>query len=175
MPGTLELSDNCGGRFGTFSQMPGSAVGAWLPPVAGGLCLLSARAVNGDGLAATISAAVLSHAGSPPTAQPPQIFANFDTGCMLRSSGAPADCGPVPASRPLSLFGNVAWADGIPDSVTITDDCAISQPIADNLLFFHASWNLINAAGRICTTTVRATNLQGTSSEVAAHYQLIAP
>jgi hypothetical protein len=39
--------------------------GFWLPPVAGGVCILAARAVSGDGLSRTVAAAILVPAGTP--------------------------------------------------------------------------------------------------------------
>jgi hypothetical protein len=36
--------------------------------------------------------------------------------------------------------------------------------------FFTESWVVPGALGTVCTTTVRATNLQGGSTEVAARY-----
>jgi hypothetical protein len=79
-PGTLELSDNCGGRFGTTSRDSGFAVGNWLPPLAGGVCILTARAVNADGVVRAARAAIVTHAGSAGTAPPPGIDATLD-GC----------------------------------------------------------------------------------------------
>jgi hypothetical protein len=175
-PGTIELSDNCGGRFGTDSRNAGDRFGSWLPPVAGGLCILTARAVNGDGLASTLSAAILVRAGGPATAQPPVFSGSLANGCFFQSSGVPADCGLAQAGGSFGLFGNMFWADGHPGSLTITDDCgggAQSDP--NNLFFFDAPWTLPSEPGRICTTTVRATNLEGVSSDAVARYQLVDP
>lgn len=173
-PGTLEVSDNCGGRFGTASRNPGDVSGSWLPPVGGGLCILTMRAVNGDGLASTLSAAILTRSGTPATAQPPQLFVSFDNGCAFQSSATPTDCGSLQAGGERLVFGNVFWADGLPGSVTIADDCAGAQPDAIGA-FFSATWSVPTTPGRACTTTVRATNLQGASTELAARYQLFGP
>jgi hypothetical protein len=67
------------------------------------------------------------------------------------------------------------WADGHPGSLTITDDCGGAQPEPNNLFFFDTQWTLPSEPGRICTTTVRATNLEGVSSDAVARYQLVAP
>jgi hypothetical protein len=171
-PGSFALSDSCGGRFGTSWRNVDNVSGAWLPPVAGGLCILTARAINGDGLAETLSAAILVRAGVPATAQPPRIFASLDTGCSLGDSSSPPGCGQIQAGSHVALYGNVSWADGLPGALAIIDDCVGTQPTPDDANFFNVGWDLPSTPGRTCTTSVRATNLQGVSSEVAARYQL---
>jgi len=69
-PGTIEVSDDCRGRVTRDQTSPDLVGGTWLPPVRGGLCTVTARAVNGDGVAGTISAAVLTRPGAVPTTQP---------------------------------------------------------------------------------------------------------
>jgi len=63
--GTVTLSDNCGGSSSNGSLVGDVASGSWLPPVAGGLCIVTARAVNHDGAVSTLSMAVLTRPGSP--------------------------------------------------------------------------------------------------------------
>jgi hypothetical protein len=178
-PGTFDVSDSCGGRFGTSSREIDGVSGFWLPPVGGGLCFLTAHAVNGDGLATTVTAAVLTHPGTAATARPPQpfvVFQEFNFGCTFGSSASPTDCGPFQTGSQLSLNGQVSWDDGHPGSVTITDDCVGPRPDASDAgFFFSASWLAPDMPGATCTTTVRATNLEGVSTEVAARYQLVAP
>ncbi|HEX8115133.1 MAG TPA: VCBS repeat-containing protein [Kofleriaceae bacterium] len=76
-PGTLELSDDCGGREDRQQQNLDSIFGTWLPPVSGGLCRITARAVSSDGVAGRVVAAILARPGVPPTTQPtgPSPFA----------------------------------------------------------------------------------------------------
>lgn len=60
--------------------------------------------------------------------------------------------------------------------MTIRDDCAGAQPDVSSPLFFFAdTWQAPNTPGASCTTTVRATNLEGIVTEVAARYHLVAP
>jgi hypothetical protein len=70
VPGTIELSDDCGGRFDEASRNPGDRSGAWLPPVDGGLCIITARAINDGGLAEVVAIALLTRPGTPPMAAP---------------------------------------------------------------------------------------------------------
>jgi hypothetical protein len=173
LPGTLELSDNCGGRFGASFTGNGSQSGSWLPPAAGGLCILTARAVNGDGLAGTLSAALLTRPGTPPTAQPPQINAQINN-CSLASGQPTRDCGPVPSGAPMFLFGNVSWLDGHPASLTVTDNCGggftPENPEFGNL---HNNWTAPITPGATCTLTIQATNLEGVTSTASALYHLL--
>jgi hypothetical protein len=172
-PGTLELSDSCGGRFGTSSRSPGDIVGFWLPPVGGGLCILTARAVNGDGLVSTVTAAVLTHAGTPATPQPPTIgiqISSNNGSCFAVAPGDPVTCPvPVQAGTQVSLFGSTGWADGHPGSLTINDDCAGPQPAPSNTSFFGAVWT-VPTAPATCTVTVRATDLEGVATDAIMHY-----
>lgn len=177
-PGTLDVSDDCGGRFGTSSRSDSDDSGFWLPPVGGGLCLVTAHAVSGDGLSATVTVAVLTHPGTAATARPPQPVAGFQEvgfSCLFGSPASPPDCGPFQTGSQLSMGGQVFWDDGHPGSVTITDSCVGPRPDASDTLFFSASWLAPNMPGTTCTTTVRATNLEGVSTEIASRYQLIAP
>ncbi|HWO19858.1 MAG TPA: hypothetical protein VNO30_13825 [Kofleriaceae bacterium] len=176
-PGSLTVSDNCGGQFGMSNTSPEYRTGAWLPPTTAGVCILTATAVNGDGLASTLSAAILVRTGTAGTAQPPSIYAQIYPGlnCYLSSSSpgpTPLDCGTVPAGSQLGLFGNLSWADGTPGSVTLIDTCngGLTQP--NNAYNFNSYWNLPSLSGQTCTLTVRATNLQGGVSEAAALYHL---
>jgi hypothetical protein len=174
-PGTIDISDNCGGRFGTSLRFIGDVNGFWLPPVGGGLCFVTAHAVNGDGLSATVTAAVVTHPGTAATARPPQPSAQFVNLCSFGNSASPSDCGTVQIGNQLSLFATVFWDDGFPDSVTITDDCVGPRPDVIDTSFFSISWLASGIPGATCTTTMRATNLQGVSTEIAARYHLVAP
>lgn len=172
-PSTLDLSDNCGGRFGAAFGGLDSQSGSWLPPESGGLCILTARAVNTDGLAGTLSLAILTRPGSPATAQPPQLDVQFN-GCSFGTgAGGARDCGQLPAGSPVFLNGFVSWANGLPGSLTVEDDCGGAfTPTNIGFGNFFNSWPLPGTPGTTCTMTVTATNLQGVTSEATAHYLL---
>lgn len=175
-PGTLDVSDDCGGRFGLSSRSPGDVGGFWLPPVGGGLCLLTAHAVSGDGLSATVTVAVLTRAGTAPVTRPPMASVFFDNGCNLGGAAMPPDCGSLQAGNQRTIFGGVNWDNGHPGSVTINDSCAGPQPDVSAPLFsFAAAWQTPSTPGVTCATTVRATNLEGVTTELVARYHLIAP
>jgi hypothetical protein len=174
-PSALTLSDNCGGRFGTSYTSPESRSGFWMPPLGAGVCILTATAVNSDGLAATLTAAILVRAGTQATAQPPSIFGQLFPGptCIFATGlPDPTDCGSIPAGTPMTLFGNISWADGYPDSVTLLDDCGGGLVPPSNAFNFGSPWNLPNLPGQLCTVTIRATNLQGGMSQASAQYHL---
>jgi hypothetical protein len=175
-PGTLDVSDDCGGRFGVSSRSPGDVNGFWLPPVGGGLCLLTMHAVSGEGLSATVTIAVLTRPGTAAVARPPMPSVFFENGCRLDGSAIPPDCGFLQTGSHRTAFGNVNWDDGHPGSLTIRDDCAGPQPDPSAPLFsFASAWQTPNTPGATCTTTVRATSLEGITTEVAARYHLITP
>jgi hypothetical protein len=96
-----------------------------LPPVGGGLCLLTVRAVSTDGVVGTVTAAVLVRPGTAATSNPPRVFASFDTGCALGDASAPADCSVFPPDANHFLTGSVSQLDGHPCALTIDDSCLI--------------------------------------------------
>jgi hypothetical protein len=183
--GTLELSDNCGGRFGTSFRQVGFVSGNWLPPVGSGLCIFTARAVNGDGVASTLSAAILVHAGSAPApTQPPSIFGHFfynSTAFSLGDASSPTNAGQIPVGASVFVDGFVDFRDGLPGTLAITDDCAGAQPdpLVQNSFpkfFESAPWSVPDLPGRTCTVTIQVTNLQGvTGNTVAGQYVITSP
>jgi hypothetical protein len=177
-PGTLTVTDNCGGQIGTTNSYPEYRTGHWLPPVGAGVCILTATAVNGDGISSTMSAAILVRAGTPATAQPPTINAQIHPsfGCYLSSSSpspAPLDCGDVSPGTQLYLYGNMNWANGTPGSLTLLDTCngGLIQP--NDAYNINSPWTVPNVTGQTCTLTIRATNLQGVTSEASALFHLL--
>lgn len=173
--GTFDVTDDCGGRFGRSFRDASVIGGNWLPPVGGGLCTLTAHAVNGDGLSSTLSAAILTRPGTLPVTQPPQIGVSLDIGCSFTAPGPVATCPAAQAGRRVSLFGSIGWANGTPGSVTVTDDCGGVQLEPDSTSSLNVSWTPSGTPGRTCTTTVRATNLQGVTTEATGQYLLVAP
>jgi hypothetical protein len=174
-PGTLELSDSCGGRFGTEQRSPDSVSGAWLPPATGGLCILTARAVSNDGVVGTVAAAALTRPGTAPTPQPVNPFVNLETGCPLLPSGNV--CGSIQAGASRSVNGNISFGSGRPGTVTVTDDCFGPLPPASlnfffGALFIFSPWTVPPTPGATCTTTVHATSLEGSSIDVSASYSI---
>jgi hypothetical protein len=175
-PGTLEVSDNCGGQFASFGRVNNSLSGVWLPPVAGGICILTAHAVNGDALAASLSAAVVVHPGAPqPLAPPPAIVVALNN-CVFSSSDpvSPADCGAFFAGSAVNAFGDYGFGNGFPGSAILTDDCG-GGVFAPSFLGFSLflGWTLPQTPGTTCTIRLQVTNFQGTSSEAVAHYHLL--
>ena len=66
---SLTLSVNCGGDVHTLNNDASHLHGNWLPPVSGGVCILTARAVNSLGGVGLLSAAILALPGT--AASPP--------------------------------------------------------------------------------------------------------
>jgi len=165
-PGTLELSDDCGGTFGTTTRNSDSATGFWLPPVAGGLCVLTAHAVSGDGVSSTFRAAIFTHAGTPATAPPPLLFANTSS-CQL--ADPPASCGFASRGDFRFISISVSLPGGHPGTLTASDSCFGPLPVANYFSAFPF-WNIPASAGSSCTMTVRATTLEGSSTEFSGTY-----
>jgi hypothetical protein len=177
-PGTLELSDNCGGRFGTTFRNSDIVQGAWLPPVAGGLCIFTGRAVNSDGAVGTVTAAVLVHPGTPATSQTPGLFVSMNTdrgGCGFGNNdpSAPRGCGVGSSGATAFVSISVDWPfDGNPGSIDVSDDCGggfFQAPTASSL---SRSWIIAGSFGSTCTVTARAISLQGTVGTATGMFTL---
>lgn len=82
--GTMEVTDDCGGQFASVGRVNDSLSGFWIPPVGGGICILTARAVNGDGIVGKMSAAVFVHPGTPPPLAPPPPACDGDAASTHR-------------------------------------------------------------------------------------------
>lgn len=172
-PGPITVTDNCGGKVGTQYRGSDYRSGHWLPPVGAGVCILTVTAVSGDGLVATLRAALLVRAGTPPASAPlPSITGSLSPGPCSLTTPSPIDCGAVPAGTTKNIFGNVSWGTGTPGSVTLSNDCNSSLNQPTSAYSFSGPWILPNLPGETCTLTIRAVNLQGGMREVSAQYLL---
>jgi hypothetical protein len=175
-PGTIEVSDNCGGSIGISSGGSDDLSGFWLPPVAGGTCIITARAVDADGLVTTESLAVLAHPGTaPPIGSAPSVFVEYETGCVFGNSSFPSFCGSFSVGTTRTVFYEVFVFDGHPGRTTLTDSCAGAQPLpfTPNGTFNNVSFTEpAPGGGRTCTTTLHATTLEGAVTDVVANRQL---
>lgn len=176
-PGTIEISDDCGGRFGFEQITPDSIGGSWLPPAGGGLCKITARATSSDGEVSTTVAAILARAGTAPTPQPIQVQANFEDGCQLLQFGN--QCGSTHPGNARSLGGTAFFFPGHPGTVTVTDSCVSPVPTSIsfffNTMFFNTQWTVPSLNGQpftTCSTIVHVTSLEGTAIDVFANYSI---
>jgi hypothetical protein len=165
-PGTLEITDNCGGSFGVTFPSEDLIQGAWLPPAAGGVCIITGRAINGDGAIGTVTAAVLVHPGTQATSQTPSLNVSISTefgSCFLFNNDptAPLSCGGTEIGVSVFLNTNASYLDGNPGTLEVTDDCGGGHTVSSNPFNFGQLWTVTPSGGTSCTVTVRATSLQG--------------
>jgi len=171
-PGPITVTDNCGGRIGFEFGGDSFAEYAWLPPVAGGVCIVTVQAVNGDGAVGSASLAVLVRPGTPATSSPPLINAGTDTCFFSSSSGPSTTCFPVVAGSSQNLFAGVDYRDGHPGTLTVSDDCGGGILASTSASSIRQIWRLPSTPGALCTLTVTATSLEGTTSVVQGMYPL---
>lgn len=175
-PGPVSVSDDCGGRFGLISRGSDSIFGHWLPPAGGGLCVITARAVNADGLERIASIALLTRPGALPAGPKPsagfQLDQPFGFGCSVEDIFSPRFC-TLRTGQLVNMMGGVNWHGSHPESVTFTDTCANIDARSENTFNpFQLRWTTPNDLGRECTAVIRATNLEGQVSEAVMHYAL---
>lgn len=171
-PGTATLSDDCGGSVGVTSQDSFSLQANWLPPVEGGVCRLTVRAINGQGVVGELSMAVVVLAGTPrQPAAPPTLFADLfpasGASCSAAGGGPASVCGFTLAGSTQFLQASVFWNDGLPGSVAFTDGCGgvfAGDTGSPGSGFFLREWTAPAANFQLCPITVTATNLEGQST-----------
>lgn len=166
-PGTSTIFDDCGGAFSVNSNQFFIDT-TWLPPVQGGICRVTVRAISQEGVVSEMSAAVLVRPGTP--RQPvgaPQVSVNASfpsTFCQGFSDQGESFCGPTQSGRLVNLDGSVFWNDTIPGSIQITDSCGgvFSPGFIDvrNGGFF-GTWQAPASPAASCRITVTATSLEG--------------
>lgn len=178
-PAGIEISDDCGGRFGFEQITPDSIGGSWLPPAGGGLCKITARATNSDGQVGTRVAAILTRPGTPPTPAGIQAGANFEDGCQLLQFGN--QCGSTQPGNVRSLGGNAFFfSPGHPGTVTVTDSCFSAVPPLNistffSTVFFNTQWTVPSLNGQpftTCSTIMHITSLEGTAIDIFANYSI---
>jgi hypothetical protein len=179
-PGPFAVSVDCGGSTGLDVKDSTTVGGPWVPPVAGGLCIFTATATNGEGLTSTLHLAVLSRAGTPlPPADPPGvtvIISNDQFACDVLGPET-GQCPPVAAGTVIRASALVMWRDGLAGGVTTSDSCAGPQSLASAMfdLYTSTSWTVSGRPGQMCTTTATATNLEGASTTRTLQYMIGSP
>jgi hypothetical protein len=177
-PGSLELSDDCGGRFGVSFRNSDEIQGMWLPPTAGGLCLITGRAVNGDGAVGTTTIAVLVRGGTPPAPLVPQInavlisqdiFCNFSN---FNDQSSPRNCDGEFAGSSVSAIASANYLDGILGALEIEDDCGGGRTQAADPRSMSRLWTVAGPPGATCTVSVRATSWQGDRSVAVGRFTI---
>jgi len=176
-PGTLDVNQSCGGQF-QFDTETDPVRGHWLPPVDGvdgGICFLTVHAVNSAGAVANLAPAILVRPGTPPTNPTviSAVFSGFSCSFNNTSSPQPVDCGLAPASHFIGLSGQFSGGNAIPSRAHFSDDCGGGDfDLGTNVGSFNIGWTTPNAPGRICTTTIRNTNVLQGDTTASARYQL---
>jgi len=179
-PGELTIFDDCGGNFSFPSPAP-FIDAIWLPPVQGGLCRITARAVNQEGVVGEISMAVVAAPGTP--RQPvgaPQINVSLSgtlAFCFGSSASGEVFCGPLTTTDAVvNLNGSVFWDDTLPGKIAFADSCGgtfvggAANPAGG---FFSGQWQPPAAQVRNCTMTVTGTSLEGVSRSVVYRFDVL--
>jgi hypothetical protein len=176
-PGSITVSDTCGGAVGIDYQDGYAVAGRWLPPTQAAVCFLSVHAVNSDGVEANLSAAILVRDGTPPVVSPPSVSVDVyhsQGSCSATSNGSPVACGPMYAGDAAYVYVWLNWFDGYPGSVVVTDDCGGANTIAPYASYYwQGDWFVPVQPGTTCTFTVHAANVEGLSSQVDLAFPLL--
>jgi hypothetical protein len=165
VPGTIEITDNCGGQYRFPYTDPNFFQAEWLPPIDETVCLITARAVSGDGLFNQITAALLVRAGEPPPPADIQAFVQLyhnDGDCILSSGESAVDCPAIRAGNPALLLVDMFWDSAVPGVIDVRDNCGgelllhVSDPFV-----LQADWLAPFTPEQQCTIQVEAQSADG--------------
>lgn len=179
-PGTLSLSDDCGGKFAMSSRSSDFVSAFWLPPLEGGVCIVKATALNGEGGIGTLSLAALARPGVRATQPVPRIFGfNSTAGCFFENSDPnvpPSLCsGSAFVGGTASVSVSTSAADGLPVAFTVTDNCGGTPTEATSVTNLFRTWTLSQAPGSVCTVTVRAVSFQNVEAFAQSSFSVLGP
>lgn len=168
--GDLQLTDNCGGHIAIDNAEVDFIAGEWMPPAAGGACILTGRATNRDGAVGTTQLALLARPGTayPTTTLWLDAQLSSDTVNCALNPATPA-CGVVAAGAALSLAGSSSDR-GL---IEIDDSCAGHRRWRGSYSSFEVpTWTATGAPGATCVVTVRGTSLSGNVKTIAMSYKI---
>lgn len=148
-PGTLEIADDCGGRFEIFGQDSAFIDGQWTPPVERGVCLVTVRATSPEGPSSAMTAAVLVRDGeAPPPPAPVQIRVDFNASaeyCTANFGETEVFCPSIDLGDFAFIDAEIDWAGQPVGSVDIFETCGGGEFSLIDLdpFFLHAEWRAL--------------------------------
>lgn len=168
--GDLQLSDSCGGHISIDSAQPDVIEGTWVPPVAGGPCILRGRAISADGVIGTADVSLFAQPGvayPTTTLWLESTLRGEHLDCALRPS-TPA-CGAIAAGTAIQLAGDSSDLGAI----EIDDSCAGHRRWFGTPSGFSVPpWTVPHTPGMSCKVTVRGTSLSGNVKAIATRYTI---
>lgn len=169
--GDLQLTDSCGGHVAIDDAQLDRIQGSWVPPAAGGPCILLGRATSAEGVIGASQLALYAHPGEayPTTTLWLDATLRGDaTQCALHPSTP--SCGHVAAGSSLQLAGDASDL-GL---IEIDDSCAGPRRwFGAPSDFSVPSWTVPATPGMSCEVTVRGTSLSGNAKTIATRYTIV--
>lgn len=172
-PAGIALSDDCSGHIATTGRSADQEMGVWVPPTGGGLCRLTVKATNGDGLIAIAKLALVAHAGTPNQDPAPYVTSAgvFTPGATCVLASPASDCGTRAIGASLTASAQVYGTVGL----TFVDDCVGPRPWTGPSTLTVPAWAVPNLPGATCTVTLSATSLSGANTTLATRYKIAGP
>lgn len=173
-PGTFEVTDSCGGQIRVDASNASGSSGQWTPALGAGTCFVTARAVNADGLTATLSLAVLVRPGVPANPVVSAVLQNARPFCQFGPASSPPDCGSIGSifATQMNVFISLTLPSGHLDTMSLIDSClGGSVPLpAFSSGEGHAVIYSVSPSGRTCTVTLHVSTIEGGATDLAALY-----
>jgi hypothetical protein len=175
-PGSVEVSDDCGGALEMLSSNPVTVKAAWVPPATEGACTITARAVSADGIDTVVSTVVAVRAGGP--SPYPRVSGKLSHGngtCLLQAGQTEVDCSqPVRAGEVVQASIDIDWGNLSVSQMGVSSSCGgeWAEPVNDGSSF-QAAWlaPLIDTAD--CWVTFEATSQEGPATIAKLYYSVV--
>jgi hypothetical protein len=173
-PGSLEVSDDCGGDLAILASDPGSFQAEWTPPATPVTCVVTARATSEDGTSSELSATVMVQ-GNGLQGGFPRISVKLSHSngiCVLPVGQAEQTCSePITAGDLIAAEVQVDWGDLLADQVSVSSLCGDGVPPPNGDPFTFAK--LAPLIDTDCTPTFEAIASDGTSATAAMSFSVV--
>jgi hypothetical protein len=163
-PGSLEVFDDCAGRFEVRATDLDSFQAEWLAPVVRSTCVFTARALSTDGAGSEVSAVFMVQ-GDGPNGYP-RLSAKLSHGngtCVLAAGQSDVACSePISAGDVVQASASIDWGNLTQGSIAVSPTCSgqFVDPVDDGSSF-QTAWEapLIDTTG--CEVTFEAISNEG--------------
>ncbi len=166
-PGTIEITDDCGGVTDLHLEDPFFVDGVWTPPTAESVCLITARANGPEGPSSEVSAAILVRDGEPQASEPliSATFSHDDGDCDVSAGTLDTECPAMGGNELGILEATIDWLDLPPGTVDIFDTCAGEFIVLDTSdpFFAFAEW-IAPSTDPECELHIRAEPANGSNA-----------
>ncbi len=177
-PGSIEVSDDCGGTFVATYSKPDWVKGQWAPPSTEGTCVITARAISADGGGMLISGVVAVKAEEPQPAPYPRVsgkLSHSNDTCVLAAGETAVFCSePVRAGDVIQASIDIDWGNLTEIQKGVSSSCGGEsvEPVNDGSSF-QAAWRAPLIDTKDCWVAFEAMTEEGPATIATLYYSVV--